>query len=390
MRIAMFTDSYMPVLNGVSVSIQTLVEELRSRGHSVHVFTSRYPKHKDNDPNIVRFNAIHTPWTGEYPMAIPPFYPFVRGFRRQNFDIVHTHTPYTVGYVGMRWAESENLPLVSTYHTWYEKYVHYIPFFPRWYLLYKIWKHTNYYYNLCNHVIVPSDAAQRSLKRHFVNRPISVIPTGIPSPAKVDRGQARAAMGLREDEKLLLYVGRIAQEKNIPFLLRAASKVMRENPKTKLALVGEGPFRTEAEGMVRNLGMGDKTKFIGELSRKELDAYYASADLFIFASVTETQGLVIGEAMQFGVPAIAVQGGGASASISEDENGFVVNRDEEQFADACRRVLSNPAVAARLSRGALSGSKLWTSAKMCDEVLEVYASAMNSPQQTPSVAYAHS
>lgn len=111
MRIAMFTDSYMPVLNGVSVSIQTLVEELRSRGHSVHVFTSRYPKHKDNDPNIVRFNAIHTPWTGEYPMAIPPFYPFVRGFRRQNFDIVHTHTPYTVGYVGMRWAESENLHL---------------------------------------------------------------------------------------------------------------------------------------------------------------------------------------------------------------------------------------------------------------------------------------
>ncbi len=377
MRIAMFSDSYTPIVNGVSVSIQLLIEELRARGHSVHPYTAAYPGYRDDDPNVVRFRSIRTPYTGDYPLAIPPFYQYVRGFRSQAFDLVHTHTPYTVGYVGMRWAESEHLPLVSTYHTLYEKYVHYIPMFPKWYVLYKIWKHTNYYYNQCQQVIAPSEAAKKSLARHYVTKPITVIPTGCKVNRGLDRPEARRAAGVRDNEKLALYVGRIAREKNIGFLLEAAAIAMRQNSALRLIFVGDGPFRARSEAYARALGIGDRTKFVGAVPRESVETFFAAADLFVFASQTETQGLVIGEAMLHGVPAIAVQGGGAAAAVEDNVNGFVVPPDVGMFADAMLRFFSNAALAERLSRGARESSKGWTAATMCDAVLEVYERAVH-------------
>lgn len=386
----MFSDSYAPLLNGVSISIASLVGELRARGHSVHLYTSRYPGHKDSDPNIVRMRAIHTPWTGDYPVAIPPFYSYVRGFRKHKFDLVHTHTPYTIGYVGMRWAESHGLPLVSTYHTLYEKYAHYIPYFPKWYLIYKIWKHTNYYYNLCDQVIAPSEAAKRSLDRHCVTRPITVIPTGVLPPKRLSRSDARDAIGVRPDERVLLYVGRMAIEKNLSLLLDAVAIVMRERPTTRFILVGDGPDRTRCEAKARDLGIGDKTRFIGAIPRSDVDTYYAAADLFVFASVTETQGLVIGEAMQCGVPAVAVYGGGASAGIKDDENGYVLPPDVTAFANTVLRVIGNAALLERLSRGAIASVQNLTPGRSCDQVLEVYERALTSDSRSFRMDYADS
>lgn len=384
LRIAIFSDSYVPIVNGVSISIESLVQELRERGHSVHIFTTAFRGHRDADPNVHRFLSIRLPSAPGYPLAIPPFYPWIRAFRRRRFDIIHTHTPFTVGFVGLRWAESHGIPIVSTYHTLYQRYVHYVPFVPRAYLLYRIAKHTNYYYNRCAHVIAPSEAAERSLRRHGVRSPISIIPTGTPKPKTLSRGEAREQLGIRDNEKVLLYVGRVAPEKNLPLLFEALALIVQQHPETRLWLVGDGPARKELQSLARDLGIGDKVRFVGAVPRREVDTFYIASDLFVFSSMTETQGLVIGEAMSYGLPAIAVDGGGAGENIQDDFNGYKVGNSPIQFAEKTLEVLANPALLGRLSEGARRSVKRWTVEDYCDAVLEVYMAVLANEELTLS------
>ena len=372
LRVAIFSDSALPILNGVSVSIDLLIRGLRNQGHSVHVFTAAHYRFKDPDPNTYRFPALETPWTKDYPLAIPPFFGMLRKFRRHEFDIIHTHTPYTIGFVGLRWAESHEIPIVSTYHTLYDRYAHYIPYFPRRYVRFKIAKHTNFYYNSVDHVITPSQAAMRWLRRHSVDVPVTVIPTGAPEKQMLDRYEVRRQLQIQPDQRVMLYVGRIAHEKNLFVLLEAAAKVISQDSKARLWLVGDGPFRHDCVEKARALGIGDQVTFAGFVPRSEVDKYYAAADLFVFSSITETQGLVVQEAMTYGLPAVAVTGGGASDSILHGENGYVVRNSVDSFARAVTRVLSSEEEHARLSAGALKTVRGQTADGMTERVVEVY------------------
>lgn len=385
LRIAIFSDSCLPVLNGVSVSIDALVQELRNQGHSVHVFTTSYPGHKDTDPNTYRFWSLYTPWTGDYPMAMPPFLPALRKFRRHEFDIIHTHTPFTVGFCGLRWAESDGIPIVSTYHTLYDRYAHYIPWYiPRRYVRFKIAKHTNFYYSRVDHVIVPSVAAFRWLRRHSVKTPISVIPTGAPRRQMLDRGEIRQQLGIGPDQRVMLYVGRIAREKNLAVLFDMAALVIRRDPSLRLWLVGDGPYRSACAEMARKLGIGDRVRFVGYVPRAEVDRYYAAADLFVFSSITETQGLVIQEAMAYGLPAVAVGGGGASASIRDGESGIVVKNNAEVFADAVLRLAGDDGLYVRMSEAAARIVRENGTTEMCEKVVDVYRQVLRGGAPTQS------
>lgn len=377
LRVALFSDSALPILNGVSVSIRSLVHELRAAGHSVTLFTAAHFKYKDPDPNTYRFFALNTPWATGYPLAIPPFYPMLREFRKHTFDVVHTHTPYTIGYVGLRWAESHDLPIVSTYHTLYDRYAHYIPL-PRRYVRFKIAKHTNFYYNAVDHVITPSEAAMKWLQRHSVNTPVSVVPTGVPSPGFADRAEARQALGAGPEERILLYAGRIAPEKNLAVLFEAVAHAFRQDRSLRLWLVGDGPFRAEAMEIVRTLGIGDRVRFVGFVPREDVDRYYAAADLFVFASISETQGLVVQEAMSHGLPAIVVAGGGASAAVRTGENGFVVKNEPREFSNHIARVLGDDNLYVRLSDGARRSVRGHTTTDMAGRVLDIYRSVIDA------------
>lgn len=346
------------------------------QGHSVHVFTTRYPGHRDQDPNIWRFPSIRLPFFPQYPFATPPFYGSLRHFRAHAFDIIHTHTPYTVGFVGLRWAESHNIPIVTTYHTLYERYAHYVPYFPKVYVRYKVARHTNYYYNRVAHVITPSEAAFTSLRRQSVNTPITIIPTGNPPVREISRESARKMMGARESEKALLYVGRISREKNITLLLDAVAQVMKNRSDTRLWMVGDGPDRLAAQKYARAMGIGDRVKFVGAVPREQVDMYYAGSDLFVFASTTETQGLVIGEAMTHGLPAVAARGGGASDNISDGETGIIVGSSVAQIADAIEHLLDNPNLLSQLGDNCREFSRSWTHAESCKRVLSVYESVL--------------
>jgi len=378
LRIAVFSDSARPILNGVSVSIASLIEELRDRGHSVHLFTAAHFGYRDPDPNTHRFAAVHTPWARGYPLAVPPFYPLLRQFRRQPFDLIHTHTPWTLGFVGLRWAESHGIPIVSTYHTQYDKYTHYVPFLPKRYVRYRIAKHTHYYYNRVGHVIVPSEAARRWLQRHSVHQPISIIPTGTPVPQVLSRTEIRSRLGIRPETKVMLYVGRIAREKNMNVLIEAAGEAMTEDARIVLWLVGDGPYREACVQQVRALGIGDRVRFVGFVPREDVDAYYAAADLFVFASLTETQGLVVAEAMSYGLPAVVVHGGGAGAPIRDGENGYLVRNDPGVFALQATRILRDDALHARLSAEARQTPRQYGTAGMADRVLDVYCEVLKT------------
>jgi glycosyltransferase involved in cell wall biosynthesis len=372
LAIAIFSDSALPVLNGVSVSIDGLVRELRSRGHRVHVFTSRYPGHVDDDPNTHRFRSVRTPWTMDYPLAVPPFYKYVREFRKERFDLVHTHTPFTVGFVGLRWAESHEIPIVSTYHTHYDKYAYYMPFAPKRYLRYKIAKHLNFYYNRVGHVVTPSEAAKRWLLRHSVRTPITVVPTGVPAPRMTDRAHARAELGFAPERRVLLYAGRIAREKNLGVLLEALALAVERDPLLQLVLVGDGPARGELRVMARDLGVGDHVQFVGAVKRAEVDRYYAASDLFVFSSMTETQGLVVLEAMSYGLPAVAVQGGGAGEAVQDGHNGRLVRNEAAAFAEAVLDAFSGETRYAAMSAAARQTGRDYSIPATTDRLLEVY------------------
>ncbi len=372
LSIALFSDSALPVLNGVSVSIDLLMRELRSRGHSVHLFTANYPGHKDADPNTHRFRSVRTPWTTDYPLAVPPFYARLREFRKQPFDVVHTHTPFTVGFVGLRWAESHEIPIVSTYHTNYDKYSYYLGIVPKRYLRYKIAKHLNFYYNRVGHVITPSETSKRWLTRHSVRTPITVVPTGVPPPRSFDRNQVREDLGITHDRPVVLYAGRIAKEKNIAVLMEAVALARATVPRIEFVLVGDGPARSEFAAMARDLGIGDHVRFVGAVKRAEVDRYYAAADLFTFASMTETQGLVVVEAMSHGLPALVSQGGGAGEAVVDGVNGYVLRNEPGEFARAISGLLSSKEARARMSDGARATAREYSVAATTDRVLDVY------------------
>jgi 1,2-diacylglycerol 3-alpha-glucosyltransferase len=290
LRIAIFSDSVWPVLNGVSISIQLLVAELRNQGHYVHVFAPRFAGYQETDPNTIRFRAIETPWSKGHPIAYPPYWRKLRRFRQQEFDVIHTHTPFMLGFVGLRWAESHQIPIVSTYHTLYDRYAHYMSAFPRRYIRFRVAKHTNFYYNSVNQVITPSEISKRWLLRHGVETPITVIPTGVPKRQLIPRAEARQQLDIPPDQRILLYVGRLAKEKNLETLLGMAKQVTEAEKHARIWLVGDGPYREECLQIAARHGIGDKVRFVGSVPRAEVDKFYAAADLFTFASVTETQG----------------------------------------------------------------------------------------------------
>ena len=372
LRIAVFSDSLMPLVNGVSTSIRLLTDELRERGHSLSLFAPEYPGHRDADPNTYRFPSFETRFNRGYPAARWPFAPMLREFRRGEFDLVHIHTPFFVGLCGYRWAESHGLPMVATYHTLYDRYAHYIPILPRRYTRFRLAKHTNFFYNRMDHVITPTDASMRWLRRHAVDAPVTVIPTGIPRPLMLSKAEAREAHGISPGARVMLFVGRLAIEKNLETLLLASALVMRDDPAARLVLVGDGPHRPAMTALVRELGIGDRVTFVGAVPRAEVDAYYAAADVFAFASITETQGLVLQEAMSYGLPAVAVSGGGASEAIAHGRDGFVVPNDPAALARAVRTLFEDPALLMRMSETAQRSAGGTTVAAMTDRVLEVY------------------
>lgn len=376
MRIAVFTESYEPVINGVSVFVATLRDGLKSCGHEVLVFAPKFTGHKDTS-KVHRFPSSVSRFAPGYPIPIP-FSPKIRdAFDEFRPDVVHTQTPFILGTVGLRWARRFDIPVVSTNHTLYTEYTHYVPVVPQMMTKTAVIQRMKWYYSQCNAVVVPSSPVESVLREYGVETPIEIIKTGVEVSKEDHRERIRHQFGIDEKAFVLLYVGRVAKEKNLSLLLRTFKNVRRKFANAVLMIVGSGPDEDECRSEAWGLGIEDGVIFTGMQSHDEVIRMYGAADAFVFPSVTETQGLSVCEAIRAGLPCIAVRAAATPEVVSDEVDGLLTENTVESFADGIIQMIANPVLRKQLSDGAIKNAERFSPETMTAHFEKFYQSIID-------------
>jgi 1,2-diacylglycerol 3-alpha-glucosyltransferase len=380
LHIAFFTNYYHPVVNGVVRSVASFRETLMKQGHNVFIFAQQDSTYKDNEPFIFRYPSLPLP-PGDISTALPVS-PFVdQLLPALKLDVIHTHHPILLGQTAARKAAELELPLVFTFHTQYWEYTHYIPFpqeIVQEFLKNAVHRWLREFMQKCQHIIIPSESMRDILIRDYgLHERYSVIPTGtdLEPFLKADGKALRAERGW-QDETVLISVGRIAPEKNWDTLLRAFAKVFQEHPSIRLVLIGDGPARQNLETLASDLGITERVTFTGALPFEEVPRYLKAADLFAFASITETQGLVTIEAMAAGLPVVAVDGPGTRDIVEHGKQGYLVENDPDALAGRLNKLLSNAQLIKRFSNSALKKAKTLDVNQLGKQMISVYEQAI--------------
>ena len=377
MRIGIFSESYEPVVNGVTVSILALTSELKKLGHEIYVFAPGFPGHKDVENRTIRFPSIRTAFAREYPLAIPYMRGLTRKVKELNLDVIHTHTPFMLGWLGLRLGKRLGIPVVSTYHTLYTEYVHYFPLAPKSVSRAFIVGMIRRYYNRCAHVITPSTPMEEVLRGYGVTRPITIIPTGLSIDTARDeaaRKRIRKELGIPENARVLLYVGRVAREKYLDLLLEAFDRLAERHADIRLMIAGGGPYEAQLRENASKLKSSDRIVFTGAVPREKVAKYYSAGDLFAYPSPTETQGIVVCEALGAGLPCVLVNGGGTPDMVVDGEDSLLSKIEVEDFAEKIDTMLSNPTLMEAFSKRAIINAARFCPRTMAEKALEVYES----------------
>lgn len=351
LRVGFFTEVYRPVVNGVVASVDALAEGLRSRGHVVYCFAPRMPGYVEADGPVFRMPSLPLPTRTPYRLTLPLVSRRNLNGVIKHLSIVHVHSPFVTGWMGLRYARRYGMPLVYTYHTQLEAYAHYVPFDANA-TRYAASQLTRTFANLADAVVAPTPAMAAHLRDLGVRTRLDVVPSGIDVAffASGRRDDAvRLFCGAGAKDRLLLYVGRLGKEKNVEMLLRALA--IARNSHLRLAIAGDGPVREELERLAHELHVSGSTRFLGFVERERLPDLYGSCDAFLMPSTTETQGLVLAEALAAGADVIA-----ADAAPNREvlgTAGSVVANTPKAFAAAFQRVTptrdSESATRARLA-----------------------------------------
>jgi glycosyltransferase involved in cell wall biosynthesis len=377
MRVLMISDVYFPRVNGVSTSIQTFRRELAVLGHETELVAPCYPQSYEDEPGIHRVPARRVPLDPEDRMMQPGALRALGArLASRPFDVVHVQTPFVAHYRGLELARRLGVPCVETYHTFFEEYLfHYVPFLPKAWMRAAARRFSRAQGNGVDALVVPSTAMRDVLVGYGVTTPMHVIPTGIPlADFRGGDGKAfRARLGVSAGTFLMLFVGRVAYEKNIDFLMRALARVVCEVPEAAFVIAGEGPAESHLRRLAGELGLEARVHFVGYLDRKGalLDCY-AAADAFVFASRTETQGLVLLEAMAVGVPVISTAVMGTRDVVGPARGAVVPRDDEADFARAIVEVARSPELRARLSDEARAYVRGWHADALARRMAELY------------------
>lgn len=380
MKIGIFTESYKPYTSGVVTSISTFKEELTRLGHEIYIFAPKYPHHEEEEENVYRYISVPAPTNPGYTLALPLQPGMLALMRRLQLDLIHVHSPFTMGRVGLHYARKFDLPLLFTYHTRYDQYVHYLPMAHELVKDMTI-KYSRHFCNECDHIIAPSREIESIIRSFMVTTPISVVPTGIPLE-KFKNGDPywlHKNYPIPPSNRILLFAGRLSQEKNIPFLIESFSKVKQKIPNTSLVLVAGGPLEDELKAMSGDLELtGQDIIFTGQLPFESLVNAYYSADLFVFSSLTETQGLVLIEAMAAGLPVVAVRASGVREMVDDGIDGLLTGEDCDEFAAATCRVLKDDTYYHRLQANARLKAEQMSSQNMALKLEQVYLQMVDS------------
>jgi glycosyltransferase involved in cell wall biosynthesis len=377
MRVLFISDVYFPRVNGVSTSIRTFRPDLAAAGVDTTLVVPQYAQAAPPDANLVRVPSSGVPGDPEdRRMRWGALKAALAALESHPFDLVHIHTPFVAHYAGIRFASRLRIPVVATYHTFFEEYLHhYVPLLPRPLGRALARRFTRSQCAQLDAIVVPSEPMRALLLEYGITARTQVVPTGLPADRFVpgDGARFRAQFGIDAHRPLLLYVGRVAHEKNIEFLLQSFVALRRLRPDAMLAIAGEGPARPGLEAMAVELGIAPHMHFIGDLDRERgLADCYASADVFVFASRTETQGLVLLEALAQGRPVVSTAVLGTASILQPGCGARVAPEKPEVFAQTVLDVLDDRERAARLSAQARAYAQGWASAHMAWRLAELY------------------
>lgn len=392
MRIAFFTNNYLPNPYGVSGSVESFRKKFEQIGHEVYVFAPRWKGYTDKNPNVFRYPSVETNIKIRFPLPIP-FSPKIhKTLKNLKLDIIHSQHPNLLGSAAMRWARKKNIPLVFTWHTLYDKYAHFFPFVPEklgaWWTI----RNARNYANKCDQIIVPTPSVKEIIRKWGVtNENITAVPTGVEEEEfeNPDRTGVRKKYNIRDDEILLFVMTRLTAEKNMEFLVDAVLPILKKNNKTKFMICGEGNLKGILGKKVATAGLADKVVFVGIVSGAEKKNHYAAGDIFMYASKSETQGMILTEAMYSGLPIVAVRATGA-VDIIEDgplrrnssearRTGFLVREDKKEFADAVQKLIDNENLRKSFGEEAKrAAEEKYTSEVCAEKMLEVYEKAIET------------
>lgn len=387
MRVLFISDVYFPRVNGVSTSIRTFRQDLAAHGVETQLVAPRYEAASGaaaDEPGVLRVASAGVPRDPEdRRMRWGALTRALDGLTASGFDLVHIHTPFIAHYAGVRFARRAGIPAVATYHTFFEEYLHhYLPVLPHGL---GRWLARSFTRSQCDDVralIAPSEPMRAVLLEYGVATPIHVLPTGLPADRfrPGDGSAFRARAGLAPDTPLVTYIGRVAHEKNIGFLVQMFREVLARVPRAMLVIAGEGPARTALQQQVASLGLARHVHFAGYLERDTvlLDCY-AAADVFVFASRTETQGLVLLEAMAQGAPVVSTAELGTRSILVPGSGALVVAEEPHAFAAAVVRVLENPQLREELAQRGRVYARSWSSSAMAARLTELYETLRSAP-----------
>ncbi|HDL85562.1 MAG TPA: glycosyltransferase family 4 protein [Candidatus Acetothermia bacterium] len=376
MHIGLFSDAYLPEISGVTTTVHWLKEELENLGHVVYVYAPHYEGIKEDEAGIFRFHSGRFAFHKASRVALPYSRAATRSFK--ELDILHSHTPFSMGLVAVGAATRYHLPHVHTYHTHLMEDRKYLPraLRPRERETGKI---IAAFCNRCTLITAPSTAFKEELLGYGVHRPIRVFPFGVKlslfrQPPIWD---PRVELNIPQKAKMFLYAGRLAMEKNLPFLIRAYAQIHAQDPTSVLVLAGDGPLRERTQEEVKEMGIGDAVRFTGFLDHPRLVDLYKAADLFLFASKTETQGLVLVEAMAAGTPAVAIGALGVLDVVQDGVNGILVPEDKDTFVEAALALANDEERRSLLQRGALATAEELSTRNSTLRLLEVFEECLN-------------
>jgi 1,2-diacylglycerol 3-alpha-glucosyltransferase len=395
-RVLFISDVYFPRVNGVSTSIRTFRRDLTDCTVDTLLVAPRYtPAARagaaaaggdvalPEEEGVLRVPAARVPRDPEdRRMSWRALTGTLDELPRGAFDLVHIHTPFIAHYAGVRCARRAGVPCVATYHTFFEEYLHhYVPVLPRPLGRFLARSFTRSQCAAVQALIAPSEPMRAVLEAYGVRTPIHVLPTGLaPDRFRSGDGAAfRARAGIDARRPLVTYIGRVAHEKNIGFLLQVFREVLKSVPEALLVIAGEGPARAALRAQVAALRLSEQVKFAGYLERDTalLDCY-AAASVFVFASRTETQGLVLLEAMAQGVPVVSTAELG-TRSVLPGSGALIVPEQRESFAAAVVRVLSDAQLRADMAARGRAHARTWSSAAMARRLADIYRELIAAP-----------
>jgi glycosyltransferase involved in cell wall biosynthesis len=388
MNILMMTNTFTPHTGGVARSVESFTAEYRRLGHRVLVVAPVFEGMPSEEEDVVRVPAIQKFNGSDFSVRLPiPSFLFPE-LDRFRADIVHAHHPFLLGDTALCVAALKHAPLVFTHHTRYEQYTHYIlgdsPALKRFVI-----ELSTGFANLCDAVITPSETIAGLLRRRGVTPPIEVIPTGVDISrfARGDGPAFRASSAIPQEAFVVGHVGRLAPEKNLEFLARAVAEFLNGHSASHFLIAGVGPSHAAIERIFDQAGLAGRLHITGILSPAELANAYHAMDVFAFASQSETQGLVLTEAMAAGVPVVAIDAAGVREVVRDGQNGSLLPKEERHaFASALSRLAGlSGEQRARLHEGARKTAEQFSLERTAVKALELYQSVSRRGRRAASV-----